>query len=116
MLCAYELHRRTRDAPEAPRVVAFDPGLMPGTGLARDYGPAARFLWRYALPLLTAVAPNVNRVATSAGRLVALVEEEARASGEYVSRGKTARSSEASYEARRARDLWEVSSELAGLS
>ena len=31
-------------------VNAFDPGLMPGSGLARDYPPLQRLAWRYLLP------------------------------------------------------------------
>ena len=46
-------------------VNAFDPGLMPGTGLARDYGRFARFAWRFVLPVLRPFVPNVNSVARS---------------------------------------------------
>ncbi len=49
---------------------AFDPGLMPGTGLARDYGKMARFAWRFVLPALRPFVPNVNSVANS-GRALA---------------------------------------------
>jgi NAD(P)-dependent dehydrogenase (short-subunit alcohol dehydrogenase family) len=112
VLCAYELDRRARGAV---RVNAFDPGLMPGTDLARDYGPVARFFWRRILPILTAVVPNVNRVETSAARLVALVERD-QGSGKYFSRGKEARSSAASYDEALARDLWQLSAELAGVA
>ena len=32
--------------PDRPITVnAFDPGLMPGTGLVRNYGPAVRLAW-----------------------------------------------------------------------
>jgi hypothetical protein len=33
-------------------VNAYDPGLMPGTGLARDYSGFQRFVWRFLFPLL----------------------------------------------------------------
>ena len=50
VLCAYELDRRLKrgGASTPDRLItvnAFDPGAMPGTGLAREYGPAARFAW-----------------------------------------------------------------------
>jgi NAD(P)-dependent dehydrogenase (short-subunit alcohol dehydrogenase family) len=111
VLCAYELARR---APSL-RVNAFDPGLMPGTGLARDYGPTARFVWRGVLPLLTRFVPDVNRVDTSAARLVSVVED-ARVTGKYFARGGEARSSEASYDEALARELWCTSAELAGVA
>jgi len=58
MLCvlfyAYELSRRLQSegysTPEQPiSVNAFDPGLMPGTKLARDYGSHASSLMRKML-------------------------------------------------------------------
>lgn len=59
VLMAYELARRLANepvaAPGAITVNAFDPGLMPGTGLARDYGRLAMLTWRYLLPALTVV-------------------------------------------------------------
>src|SRR5829696_5061715 len=49
-MCAYELDRRLRagglSTPEAPiDANAFDPGAVPGTGLARNHAPLARFAW-----------------------------------------------------------------------
>jgi len=40
-------------------VNAVDPGMMPGSGLARDYPPLRRFAWRYVLPALRFL-PGVN--------------------------------------------------------
>ena len=39
-----------RDTDRRWRVL--DPGLMPGTGLARDRGALERFLWGNVLPLM----------------------------------------------------------------
>ena len=120
VLCAYELARRLSTGSarsKSVRVYAFDPGLMPGTGLAREYGPAARWAWRTLMPIATRVAPNVNTVETSARRLVALVTGDAEApSGAYVSCGRVTRSSEASYDEELAGRLWELSSRLAGVA
>lgn len=120
VLCTYELDRRLRalESPRSPAVSvnAFDPGAMPGTGLARDYGPAARFAWSCILPALRLFVPNVNNVKTSARRLASLVASESTGvSGTYVSRGREMRSSAASYDTQLARVLWDTSSELADL-
>lgn len=96
------------------RVAAFDPGMMPGTGLARDYNALVRFAWSYILPILRLTGSNVSSVSTSARRLAALVTDSAPAwsSGDYVSRGiVTAPSEEASSDAR-ADDLWTSSEAL----
>lgn len=53
------------------RVNALDPGMMPGTGLARTNSAPLRFVWNYILPALT-LFQNVNRPVTSGRRLAAL--------------------------------------------
>jgi NAD(P)-dependent dehydrogenase (short-subunit alcohol dehydrogenase family) len=107
VLTAYEMHRR---AGGRVRVNAFDPGLMPGTGLARDYGAAARVAYCYVLPALTLFVPNVNRVGTSGRRLGRLVTDaEYDVSGRYFSRGRDTASSKESYDLIKARRLWEGS-------
>jgi NAD(P)-dependent dehydrogenase (short-subunit alcohol dehydrogenase family) len=112
--CAYEMSRRVSRI----RVNAFDPGFLPGTALARGYGPLARFLNRFVLPAATLVLPNANTVGRSARRLARLVTDLAFAglSGAYVSRGRVAGSSPASYDREQARRLWQVSCELSGLN
>jgi hypothetical protein len=120
VLCAYELHRRVQARWPERRlsVFAFDPGFMPATSLARDYGPMMRALARWALPALALVWSNVNRVRTSARRLARLAADLAYdgLSGRYFSRGTEARSSADSYNEAHARELWETSSELTGLT
>lgn len=120
VLCAYELDRRLRavtaPAPSSLRVYAFDPGLMPGTGLARGYGAAARFGWKYVLPVLTLVVPNTNSVCLSGSRLARIADEDAApASGTYITRGRVAPSSKLSYDDELAKRLWESSARLCGL-
>ena len=121
---AYELDRRLRSGnsglAEGITVNAFDPGMMPGTGLARDYGGVQRFFWTHVLPLLTPllrlVLGNVNTPASSGAALAELVEAAALAgcSGEYFEGRRAIRSSPESYDADRARRLWEVSEQLLG--
>ncbi len=64
-------------APEHPglHVTCLDPGLMPGTGLARDLNPAARLLWRTVMPALQ-VLPFASTPARSGAQLARLLLEE----------------------------------------
>ena len=48
MLFTYELERRF--GGQGITFNAFDPGLMPGTGLARDYPAYQRLAWRFVMP------------------------------------------------------------------
>ena len=118
-MCAYELHRRVRALaePRGVTVNAFDPGFMPSTGLARDYGPIGRFVARFVLPLMILFVPNAHRVATSAARLARLAMDPAYAgvSGRYFTRGAEARSSAESYDEPRARALWDASAAMVGI-
>jgi NAD(P)-dependent dehydrogenase (short-subunit alcohol dehydrogenase family) len=126
---SYELARRLEAAglSNAARPItmnAFDPGLVPGSGLARDYPPVLRFLWNRVLPgvarLATWLVPTVNPAPKSGGALARLVLDPAlaRVSGKYFpshSRWREARSSQDSYDLARARDLWEASVRMSGL-
>jgi NAD(P)-dependent dehydrogenase (short-subunit alcohol dehydrogenase family) len=121
VLNAYELSRRLVSSPAAAKqldVLAFDPGLMPGTGLAREYGPVARWAWRNVMPAVAAVVPNVNAVSTSARRLANLVTEPLPTKpGDtvYWSCGRVRRSSAQSYDTDLATRLWDLSSRLTSL-
>ncbi|MFT3697840.1 MAG: hypothetical protein QM831_32165 [Kofleriaceae bacterium] len=55
---------------------AFDPGLMPGTGLAREYGPFARFVWSTGLHVAALFMPGAS-TATKSGRAYAWALEHA---------------------------------------
>jgi NAD(P)-dependent dehydrogenase (short-subunit alcohol dehydrogenase family) len=120
IFCTYELARQL-DQSGDPRlrsihVNAFDPGMMPGTGLARTYPGPLRFLRNYVLPALTLFQKNVNRPSTSGRRLAALASGQiGELKGKYVSMGKVVLSSALSYDASKALDLWKVSAELTGL-
>lgn len=109
VLFAYELARR---APQLT-VTAFNPGLMPGSGLARDAGRVQQFAWRHIMPALR-VLPQVRSTRTSGRHLAALVTGGG--SGAYVDGAKAIRSSVDSYDEARARDLWETSERLAQAS
>jgi NAD(P)-dependent dehydrogenase (short-subunit alcohol dehydrogenase family) len=122
VLCTYELARRLETAglstPDAPVTVnAFDPGLMPGSGLARDYSPLQRFAWNFVLPVLRWFMPNVNTTEASGQALARLVTDPALAgvSGRYFEGRREIRSSQASYDEAVARALWDTSAELVAL-
>lgn len=127
---AYELHRRLAAAHllnegRGLSVNAFDPGLVPGSGLARDYPPVLRFVWDRVLPgaarLLSPFVPSINPAPKSGGALVRFVIDPALAgvSGKYFpshARWREAVSSAASYDVERAGALWEASVRLTKLT
>lgn len=113
VMTTYELARRL-DTPGIT-VNAFDPGLMPGTGLARDYSPVQAFAWRYVMPALTIVPGlNINTPRRSAAALARLVLDPALAgtTGRYFEGRREIKSSKDSYDRARSAELWETSVEL----
>ena len=70
---------------ERARFVAFDPGLMPGTGLARERSAIERWGWRNLLPALRVISGKVSSAERSGQALARLLAEPALArSGQYV--------------------------------
>jgi NAD(P)-dependent dehydrogenase (short-subunit alcohol dehydrogenase family) len=122
----YELARRlekqglsTNQKPVT--VSAFNPGLMPGTGLARDYNPIQRFAWNYVLPILRPISRffmPMNSVADSGKALAKLVLDPAleKVIGKYYSGLKEECSSKESYDLQKALELWETSARLVKLT
>ena len=105
-------------------VNAFDPGLVPGSGLAREYAAPLRFFWERVLPglarVLTPVVPSINPADKAGGALARLVLDPGleRVSGKYFpshTRWREDPSSAASYDLERARALWEESVRMARL-
>ena len=127
---AYELVRRIETAHvledgQRLTVNGFDPGLVPGSGLARDYSPALRFIWDRVLPgiarVLTLVVPHVSTARKSGHALARLVLDPTLVgvSGKYFpshTRWQAAPSSDASYDLEQARALWEESVRVTGLA
>jgi NAD(P)-dependent dehydrogenase (short-subunit alcohol dehydrogenase family) len=113
LLATYEFARRT--APEVATFNAFDPGQMPGTGIARDYRGLRAFGWRYVLPV-AAVIPggHLHTARRSGAALARLVVDPklAGVTGTYFSGRRPIRSSEESYDLGKAADLWATSVEL----
>ena len=113
VLFAYELDRRLGQGANGVTVTAFDPGLMPASGLARDYSPAVRFVWGLVGPMLR-LLPNVNSTRTSGARLAALAVDPAfeGVTGRYYEGAEEIRSSVDSYDTAKAADLWQTSERL----
>lgn len=113
ILYTYELDRRLGHGAQGVTINAFDPGLMPGSGLARDYSAIGRWAWRYVFPLLR-VLPNVNSTRSSGARLAALVHDPRfdDVTATYFEGNRPIRSSTDSYDLEKALDLWETSERL----
>jgi NAD(P)-dependent dehydrogenase (short-subunit alcohol dehydrogenase family) len=117
IMFTYELARRLKaEGHDGISVTAFDPGLMPGTGLARDYRPLQKFLWNFVLPGLRFI-PGVNSTSKSGADLARLVldQELEGVSGKYFVGRRSVPSSKASYDERKAAELWESSVEMVRL-
>ena len=95
---------------------AFNPGLMPGSGLARDYSGIQRFAWRFVMPVLAGAAAGQQRrgVGPRAWPRSPPTSGTPSVSGVYFDGLKQARSSEDSYDEAKARDLWETSEASVG--
>ena len=126
VLCAYELERRRLaeglSTPKAPiDVNVFDPGAMPKTGLARDWGPLGRFVWNGLLPpvvpILRRLGVPFSTAEASGWALARLVTDPSfeNVSGRYFEIDEEARSSRESYDRAKAEELWETSATLVGL-
>ena len=115
VIWAYALQRRLeRTEGKKWTVNAFDPGLMPGTGLAREAGALLRFLWHHVLPrsiwlLRLIIAPNIHLPQESGASLARLaVGEDAKGvTGKYYEGQKPIPSSKDSYVVEKQDDLWE---------
>jgi NAD(P)-dependent dehydrogenase (short-subunit alcohol dehydrogenase family) len=118
--CTYELSRRLAASGDprlaSIKVNAIDPGLMPATGLTRSYSAPLQWIVRNVMPLLRLINSNVHSPETSAKRVAALtIGDDAAPGGRYFSNGKAVRSSEASYDEDKARELWVSSAAMTGL-
>jgi len=112
----YELSRRLEKQGLSTNlkpvtVNAFNPGMMPGTGLARDYHPLMRFAWNYLLPVIRPIAGSfmpMNSASESGQALARLVLDPSleSISGKYYSGLKEKLSSKESYDGQKALELW----------
>ncbi|MFF5984786.1 SDR family NAD(P)-dependent oxidoreductase [Streptomyces olindensis] len=104
----YLVHEYARRLPAGIDAVTYNPGFVPGTGLARNAGPLSRFAMRRVLPLL-ALTPFATSRGVAGRHLADVVLGTTEApTGSYVDRGSAARSSEESYDPQRERELWDA--------
>ena len=114
LLFTHELSRRLGAAGSNVTVNAFDPGLMPGTGLARDNPPALVWVWDHVLPLLR-ILPGINAPETSGRWLARLVDDPSMdgQTGGYYEAGRRVPPSKLSRRTDLGAALWEASESLA---
>ncbi|WP_052400812.1 hypothetical protein [Oceanobacillus jeddahense] len=116
--CMYELvDRLNQMSAKNITVNAFDPGLMPETGLARTYHPISRFVLKYFLGLFVIFPANINSVAKSGKTLASLVTDNQlkHVTGRYFEGKKEMKTSALSYNKENQKNLWNVSVELSQL-
>lgn len=112
VLWTYALSRRL-SGRSSVTVNAMDPGLMPGTGLAREGTMVERVLWSHVMPraipvLRRLVGPNIHRPEESGQALahLAVGDDVEGISGRYFEGTREIRSSEDSYVREKQDDLW----------
>jgi len=123
VLCVYEFARRLEAQNSRVTVSAFDPGLMPGSGLARQYSLPARLLWNsvfHVMPFVTSAASTTGRSGRHLARLAIDPAFDSISGRYFEARGKNrlldAPSSDLSYHEEKARELWQTSTILAGMT
>jgi NAD(P)-dependent dehydrogenase (short-subunit alcohol dehydrogenase family) len=117
---AYGFARRyPKGNPDGPSLVvsAMDPGLMAGSGLARDYGPLSRFAWKHILPRARRFMKGAMTTEASGLNVARLATEPnfCEESGTYFIGVTRAPSSDLSYDQANAVDLWSTCATLAGV-
>lgn len=112
----YLVHELNRRWGAPVRVNIYDPGLMPGTGLARDLPRFKQFAWDNIMPALR-VFPGVTSTVNSAERLArfTLGEEHRTATNAYVAIGKLSAVSKESDDPRREAALWDYCEQITSL-
>ena len=123
MLFAYELDRRLRRSGSSLASIAFDPGMIPETGLTRTAPRPAQWLARRSSTkrFLRGLGVTMGSLSFSGSALARVVADPSFAdgSGKYFQSKNgsliEARSSETSYDEGRAVKLWGDSEQLVGL-
>lgn len=111
ILWGYALDRHAKESGKSWTVVSVDPGLMPGTGLARQYAAPIRWLWNHILPrmlwlLRLLMDPNIHSAQESGAAITKLAIGSGVTSGKYYEGAKERNSSVDSYDKAKQDDLW----------
>ena len=101
ILFTYAMARKFGE--DGPRFIAYDPGLMPGTELARDQPAALRFAWKNVLPTAAKLIDGASTAKRSGAMLAQLLAGQHLPNGtglhvEFT--GQEIRSSQMSYDER----------------
>ena len=115
VMWTYALQRRLARSPGKKWTVnAFDPGLMPGTGLTREASALLQFVWHNILPrtiwlLRLLISPNIHLPRESGASLARLAvgEDVKGVTGKYYEGQKPIPSSKDSHVVEKQEDLWE---------
>jgi len=84
LLWTFAMARQT--SQQNIRYIAFDPGTVPATQIARDLGLGARIGWNYVLPLAVPILPSLS-TAEASGRTLAQIltnSNVAPSTGQYI--------------------------------
>lgn len=101
------VHEWARRLPGGIDILAYNPSLVTGTGLAREMGGAAPFAMKWLVPVL-GVTPLVDAPPAAGRKLADVVLGRTDApTGAYIHRTRAMSSSAESYDADRERGLWE---------
>ncbi len=112
ILTTYELQQKLINTNI--RVNAFDPGLVPGTGLTRAYSPVIRVAYKCFFKVASLFVSNINSAKKSGKRLANLAYsiKYKNAKGKYFEGEKEIKSSEESYNKAHQKQLWNGSIKL----
>lgn len=103
------------DASTARSYFSFDPGLMPGTGLAREQGALMQWAWKKVLPRLSSLLPGTSSTDRSSAVLTDLLTGKLRGShnGAYFNyTGKQLEPASQAMDPRVSTDLFETSDRM----
>ncbi|CCQ13474.1 Light-dependent protochlorophyllide reductase [Rhodococcus sp. AW25M09] len=109
----HHTHELARRAPKSVVPICFDPGMMPGTELARNRGTVAQFAWKRVMPILRPL-PGVSTPEVS-GRNLATLALATEPRGDYVEIDRRTASSDESYDEARELELFDELNSLVGL-
>ncbi|KAI9710507.1 MAG: hypothetical protein M1820_002643 [Bogoriella megaspora] len=109
----YALSRHVETTGLKYTVTALDPGMMPGTALARTASPTERFIWNRVLPHIIPVLrrtlnPNIHKPEESGAALARLAvgKDVEGITAKYFEGRKELQSSEQSYDVSKQDNLW----------
>ena len=118
IMTAFEMARRQSEAGSAITINAFDPGFMPGSGLARNYPLPVRIAWYGILPLLRLFIRRMNSTRGSGRELAQLATalNFDGVTGQYYEKLRPVTASSLARDIDKQAQLWAVSEALTGLA